>query len=207
MLFIYCDGGFLMRIIWIAALAFCVFLTYHTCSNREISRPPGVLAAEDPVQTPMSSLPEISHGVYRLRPLAGFEIKARVILAKRYWFGRGSDLAPVDLALGWGPMSDQEVLKHFTFSQSDRFYFWRTTTFPVPRETVESHSANMHMIPANAEIESELKGLRPGHIVHVRGYLVEASGPDGGRWISSLSRTDTGRGACEVVFVKSLNVN
>ena len=144
---------------------------------------------------------------FRLRPLAGFEIKARVILTKRYWFGRGSDLAPVDLALGWGPMSDQEVLKHFTFSQSDRFYYWRTKTFPIPRETVESHSANMHMIPANGDIESDLKGLRPGNIVEVRGYLVEARGPDGGRWTSSLSRTDTGRGACEIIFVQSLRVN
>ena len=207
MVFIYYEGDLLMRLLWIALLALCVLLTYHTCSNREISRPPGVLAAEEPVQTPVTDLPEIAYGAYRLRPLAGFDIKARVILAKRYWFGRGSDLAPVDLALGWGPMSDQDVLKQFTFSQSDRFYYWRTDTFPVPRETVESHSANMHMIPANPEIESELKRLRPGHIVQVRGYLVEAHGPDGGRWTSSLSRTDTGRGACEIVFVQSLNIN
>ncbi len=131
-----------MRLLWIALLVFCVLLTYHTCSNREISRPSGVLAAGEPVQTPVSGLSEISRGPYRLKPLAGFEIKARVILAKRYWFGRGSDLAPVDLALGWGPMSDQEVLKHFTFSQSDRFYYWRSKTFPIPRETVVIFQVN-----------------------------------------------------------------
>jgi hypothetical protein len=195
------------RFLWFTLIVLCVLLTYHTCSNREISRPPGVLAAEEPVQTPISDFPEIAYDGYRLKPLAAFEIKARVILAKRYWFGRASDLAPVDLALGWGPMSDQDVLKHLKFSQSDRFYFWRTETFPIPREVIESHSANMHMIPGSPEVEKKLKTLRPGHIVHVRGYLVEARGADGGRWTSSLSRTDKGRGACEIVFVESLDAN
>lgn len=104
-------------------------------------------------------------------------------------------------------MSDHDVLRHFKFSQSDRFYFWRTETFPIPREMIESHSANMHMIPGSPDIEKLLKALRPGNIVHVRGYLVEARGADGGRWTSSRSRTDKGRGACEIVFVESLNVN
>jgi hypothetical protein len=205
--FIEGEGDIMRRFLWVTLIVLFVLMTYHTCSNREISRPPGVLAAGKPVQTPISDMPELAYDNYRLKPLAAFEIKARVILAKRYWFGRGSDLAPVDLALGWGPMSDGDVLAHFKFSQSYRFYFWSTKTFPVPREIIESHSANMHMIPGNSEIEKELKGLRPGHIVQVRGYLVEARGPDGGRWTSSLSRTDTGRGACEIIFVESLNVN
>ena len=195
------------RFLWLTLIIIFVLMTYHTCSNREISRPPGVLAAEEPVQTPISDMAELAYDKYQLKLLAAFEIKARVILAKRYRFGKGSDLAPVDLALGWGPMSDQDVLQHFKFSQSDRFYFWTTETFPVPREIIESHSANMHMIPGSPEIEKELKGLRPGHIVHVRGYLVEAREPDGGRWTSSLSRTDTGRGACEIIFVESLDVS
>lgn len=88
------------RFLWFTLIVLCVLLAYHTCANREISRSPGVLAAEEPVQTPISDLPEIAYDGYRLKPLAAFELKARVILAKRYRFGRGSDLAPVDLALG-----------------------------------------------------------------------------------------------------------
>lgn len=196
-----------MRIVWSLLLLLCVVAAYHSWSHREIGRPPGILAADEPRQGAVSGLPDIQKDGFRITPLATFNIKARVILAKRYWFGQGSDLAPVDLALGWGPMSDSNILKHFEFSQSDRYYYWSTKSFPVPREVIESHSANMHMIPANDEIEDVLKGVRAGNIVHLKGYLVEAYTPKGGRWRSSLSRTDTGRGACEIIWVESIEVN
>ena len=197
----------MVRVAWVLLLACCLVLAYHSWSHREISRPPGILAAEEPVQGAAADLPEVQKEGFRIRPLATFDMKARVILAKRYWFGQGSGLAPVDLALGWGVMSDSNVLRHFTFSQSDRFYYWSTKSFPVTRDVIESHTANMHMIPANDEIESVLKSVRAGNIVRLTGYLVEVYARDGWRWRSSLSRTDTGRGACEIIWVKSIEVD
>jgi hypothetical protein len=41
--------------------------------------------------------------------------------------------------------------------------------------------------------------------VIVRGYLVEARGADGWRWRSSLTREDTGAGACELIWVESVS--
>jgi hypothetical protein len=192
-----------VKYLWLLIILFIV-AAYHTWSDRTISRPPGVLVAVEPVQGAVGDLREIRKKEFSLRPLASFDIRARVILAKRYYFGRAADLAPVDLALGWGPMSDQKNLECFKFSQSDRFYLWSTKSFPVPRGVVESHTANMHMIPRNAEVEELLKSLRPGHVIHLRGYLVEARAPGGWRWRSSLSRTDTGPGACELVLIESL---
>ena len=65
----------------------------------------------------------------------------------------------------------------------------------------------MHMIPANPVVEKRLKSVRPGNIVRVRGCLVEVSAKDGWRWRSSLTRTDTGPGACELIWVESLEVS
>lgn len=104
-------------------------------------------------------------------------------------------------------MSDEAVLKSIKISQSNRFYFWRTDNFIIPREEIQSHSANMHMIPADAAIEKALKSIRPGQLVTIRGNLVEANASDGWKVRSSLSRTDVGAGACEVVLVKSLLTN
>ena len=42
--------------------------------------------------------------------------------------------------------------------------------------------------------------------IHLSGLLVEASGPGTGTWRSSLSRTDTGNGACELVWVEELSL-
>jgi len=192
-----------VKYFWVLIVVFFI-AAYHSWSDRAISRPPGVLVTDEPLQVQLEAQDEIHKQDISLKCLASFELRARVILKKRYYFGRAADLAPVDLVLAWGAMSDENILKHFDFSQSDRFYFWSTKTFPIPREVVESHTANMHMIPWGRNVERSLKSIRPGHVIHLKGYLVEARAPDGWHWRSSLSRTDTGLGACELVLVQSL---
>jgi hypothetical protein len=44
-------------------------------------------------------------------------------------------------------------------------------------------------------------------MVSLSGYLVEINGANNWRWRSSLSRTDTGQGACEVFYVEAVNVH
>jgi hypothetical protein len=59
----------------------------------------------------------------------------------------------------------------------------------------------MHMIPANDGINDALQSIREGDIVEFNGNLVEVTAADGWRWRSSLSRTDDGPHACELMWV------
>ena len=179
---------------------------YQHFSNRPIMHGNGVIAGQQPVQA-ASNQQTFKHNGYTITPLESFTIEARVLAAKDYAFGREADLSPVDLALGWGSMSDEAVLSKINISQSNRFYYWQVDAFPIPRQEIETQSANMHMIPADAQIEKILKSVRPGQVVKLSGYLIEAKADDGWRWKSSLTRSDTGAGACEVIFVKSLSVS
>lgn len=174
--------------------------------HRPIEYPPGVLIPSDPEQTAPADGP-IRYGDFQLMPLAHFAIDARVLHRKVYRWDRQSALVPVDLALGWGPMSDQSVLDRISISQSMRFY-WFEYRLPAPlsQEQIISHSTNLHVIPATPDILTECKSLRVGALVHLSGDLVEATGPQIGKWRSSLSRTDTGNGACELMFVKELSM-
>lgn len=181
------------------------FFLLRSMDARPIERPPGVVAPRIPLQVELSPALGLEKNGIHLTALASFELEARVIL-KHIYHDPGARIAPVDLVLGWGRMSDTAVLRHIRFWQSARFYFWQTSAYPIPREEIERSSANMHMIPANAYIERRLKGLKPGHIVRIRGYLVNAQGPEGFYWNTSLSREDTGEGACELVWVESLSV-
>lgn len=156
----------------------------------------------DPVQAPLAAMPSLYRRGYQITPLQSFSLEARVLGTERYRFDRGAELAPIDLALGWGPMSDQSVLDRIDISQGGRFYFWHVSQFPIPRRDIETHSANMHMIPATPDIERRLDSVRPGQIVMLRGYLVNVQGQDGFAWRSSLTREDTGAGACELVWVE-----
>jgi hypothetical protein len=188
------------------AVIIFAWLVYHHF-DAPITYPPGVLVAEDPVQTPV--LPNdkpFTNGKFLLQPLAHFELQARVLARKIYRYDRQSALVPVDLAVGWGPMSDQSVLDRLTISQSMRFFWYEWTRAPpIPPDQIVSHATNLHLIPASPAIESRSKALRPGELIHLRGLLVEATGPDIGTWRSSLSRTDTGNGACELVWVEELS--
>lgn len=179
---------------------------YHSWESRAVTHGAGEIAPEAPFQRDLGIAETQRIGDYQILPLAKFDIEARVLSTKNYRLGREAELSPIDFTLGWGPMSDESVLNKIDITQSDRFYFWHVDQFPIPREDIETHSANMHMIPADASIERTLKSARVGQVVHIEGYLVEAKADDGWHWKSSLSRNDTGNGACEVVLVKSIFV-
>jgi hypothetical protein len=171
--------------------------------GRPITQPPGVLAPLDPVQTEPDSPAPWTFRDHRITPLARFEIRARVLSTERYRFDRAAQLSPVDFALGWGPMSDSRILDAFTIRQQDRWYFWSSGTMPIPASEVVSHSANMHMIPSNESVARRLLSVKPGQLVELRGQLIRADDKSGWHWVSSLTRTDTGDGSCEVVWVES----
>jgi hypothetical protein len=140
---------------------------------------------------------------YLVSPLADFDITARVLSKERYWIDRGAELAPVDLALGWGPMSDDKVLSKLKISQRNRWFYWKPKgDLPISADMISLNAANMHLIPENDDIESRIKSVNVGHIVKFKGHLVRVNRSDGWHWESSLSRADTGDGACEVIFVK-----
>ena len=189
----------LTRLLLLLALGF--FLGW-LLRDDAIEHGPGVLVAESPRQSDVDNAAAFDHNGYRLSPLAEFSIKARVLGREDYRFDREAELAPMDLALGWGPMSDEAVLKEIDISQSGRWYRWSSKRFPIPRRDIERHSANMHLIPADDWVEDTLAEIREGSLVELNGFLVEATSGDGWRWRSSLSREDTGARSCELVFVE-----
>ena len=170
--------------------------------------PPQVVAGEEPLQSPVPNdatpfRPEAA----TLVPLAGFSVEARVLSREDYRLGREAELSPTDLALGWGRMRDDDVLSRLDISQSGRWYqyAWRGEP-PLPPQEIVRSSANMHMIPANRAVADALHAVHRDDRVRIDGWLVEADAPDGWRWRSSLTREDSGNGACEVVYVCALAV-
>jgi hypothetical protein len=178
------------------------FLIGWLVRDDAIDQPPGVLMPDPPRQSETDRAQAFDHNGYQLRPLADFVVRARVLGREDYRFDREAELAPIDLALGWGPMSDGRVLEDIDITQGERWYRWYAEQLPIPRRDIERHSANMHLIPANERVLDTLDGVVEGSLVELSGFLVEASAADGWRWRSSLSRDDTGARACELVFVE-----
>ncbi len=178
-------------------------------SDRPIHQAPGVLAKAEPTQTLIDRASPLEKNGYTVKPLARYEITARVLSKESYRWDAGAKLVPVDLTMGWGPMSDSAVLSKIEITQGNRWYnsyIANVSEFPVSMEEVNRHVANMHLIAADNTVAKQIRNIRPGKIITMRGYLVEVSGKDGFTWRSSLSREDSGGGACELMWVESFSV-
>ena len=142
---------------------------------------------------------------------AEYEITGRVVDVQKYndveVFGQ---ISPIDIGLAWGVLSKAEVDKKIKwFSAGDRVLrvtvddgTWLNSVGGFTR--IEKCFSNNHLIPSSDEVYDEIKSIRVGNYVRIKGYLVSVTYTRNGmtRYIaSSTSREDEGLGACEVIYV------
>ena len=165
----------------------------------------GIPAAHEPVQTGTNLPPAFKHDDFTITPLANYKVTAVVLGSERYRNDKEAELSPVDLALGWGPMSMSGVINELSISQSGRWYEYRWSNEPpLDPSQIATCSANTHCLPADDNVRNELLAVKRHDLVTLEGYLVEVAGSDGWHWRSSLTRTDTGSHACEVFWITSV---
>jgi hypothetical protein len=142
---------------------------------------------------------------FRIVPRAGYDVSARVGATERYRAGAAGALLPWDFVLAWGAATTEPAWSRISYLQTGRFYNWRTDDSLDP-SYVASHTANTHLIAATSTVAFALAHVRRGDVVRLEGDLVDAEGPDGFGWKTSLARTDTGPGACETLYVRAVTI-
>lgn len=196
-----------MGSIWkpLLAITACCVGVVGILSGRPIERPAGVLVEREPLQTTTNATP-FTFDEFEITPRAAYDIEARVLSVEPYRMDGGAKLSPLDFAVGWGPMSDTAVLEHFRITQGARFFTIYPDEQAIDIRSALLGSANMHLIPASARVRDRLEDVRAGNLVRLRGYLVSVAGPNGYTWNTSLSREDTGAGACELFYVEEADM-
>ncbi|MGF1572288.1 MAG: hypothetical protein ACFCU1_04385 [Sumerlaeia bacterium] len=174
--------------------------------SRSVTLGPGVHVVDEPIQIPLKNERSFEVGAFTIQPVAEFQLEAKVLSRKRYYLDYSAKLSPVDLALGWGSMSDEAVLNDLKISQSDRFYRWYASTLPIPAREITTSSANMHLIPADPDVKKQILRAKEGEVIYLSGKLVNVSDSTGRTWNSSLTREDSGNGACEVIWVEEFRI-
>ena len=179
------------------------------------TRPAG-LAAEGPIDWTAEPLQDDAaagepftlatrKGTVTLHPRARYEAAAVVAGAERYRFDATAFLSPVDLVLTWGELPREPYEGEVSYGQMTRYYFWRTAA-PLDLAYIAEHSANTHLIPANANLRRAVLAVDEGDEVRLRGRLVDAVAENGLTWKTSKTRKDTGPGACELLYVEEVQV-
>lgn len=191
---------------FVAFALFIIILIYFFYPETVVTYPAGVTAPDQPKQTNIIDLREWNLDEFRFKALAEYQIKARVLSRNNFSVGKESEISPLDLALGWGPMSDQNIIDKIDISQSNRWYRWKADVLPISSREVSLNSANVHIIPKDEIIEKKFDRVYEGSLIEMKGYLVEVTTTDGWRWRSSLKRDDTAGGSCELFWVENLEV-
>lgn len=164
------------------------------------------MAPNQPVQQRTYGVKPISYQNYTFTPIARLDIEARILSKKKYYEDQEAEFAPYDLVVGWGPMSDERNLDKILVKQSDRSFFFEMIEPPIPVQKMNKHTANLRLVTSEQATSEEIQDLRVGHVIRVKGFLVNVK--DSGNWSTktSLIRNDIGKEAAEIIWVNELTV-
>lgn len=180
--------------------------TRDSTSSISIEADPVQTADKETILPPM----QIGRNKYFFTVKAGYQISGLLVGKRYYRQGHWGRLSPYDYSLVWGNMPS--YLPHLKFSNAFRFCLYKhKQNVILDNKYIESHVSNNHIIPSNQNIRHALKTVRKGNLVRIDGYLVNVTanvkGKGTSNWNTSTVRTDTGNGACEIVYVAKLQIN
>ncbi len=167
----------------------------------------------DPVQKKINKRPFsffYRNETYDIEPVAEYELWGLVVTKNNInsWADIMHTDASVDIkdiCVIWGENVASSDYHKVKFSSGDF-----TCYFQYPYMTVFDHNkiSNNHLLSDDAVVRHAIRKVKIGDQIHIKGLLVNYSPRSNPDWrrISSTVRTDTGNGACEVLFVKSFEV-
>lgn len=160
---------------------------------------------------PSFTMPEGS----TLYPVAEFEARGRVLNIERFkphqslanWLP-GLRPATHDIGLGFGPMTDTVNVERFRFTHEGASNGLRAL-FARPRdamtqqefEQLARYITNIHLIPATTTVYEQVRRVRIGELVTLRGKLVNVRDAEG-RFASTS--TTAGDRDCEILWLEEV---
>lgn len=172
----------------------------------------------EPEQTSVQQAPfesSVNGVTYNIQPLYTYDLYGLVVSthdSNAWWDYIHRDwndhLNVVDLCVVWGENARRGAYEQMDFSNGQFVCYFNTRSREVYNAFDQTAFSNNHLLTDNAEIASELRQVRAGDQVHFRGYLAEYSHNYGRAFKrgTSISRADTGNGACETVYVEAFEV-
>ena len=151
---------------------------------------------------------------YTLTPRAAYEIAGLVVSQHRgdalFNLYHQADPGNIrDICVVWGETVTNGSYRKVKFSSGEFTcsYSWSGAVTPVFRPEKVS---NNHLIPADRAIARRIGAIRVGDQIRMTGLLVDYTVTKDGQHVfarrTSLTRSDTGNGACEILYVTGLSV-
>ena len=174
----------------------------------------------EPVQSETQALPfTLKHKgkQYSITPKFNYELWGLVVSCHEsadpfdyYHEQWGDDLNVKDLCVVWGQNVKSGVFRKMQFSSGSWTCYPKCSGSDWPQIMNKfryDQLSNNHILAESSSIFDRLRRIRRGDQIYLKGYLAEYS-HSGGKFHrgTSVTRTDTGNGACETIFIKDLKI-
>jgi hypothetical protein len=150
---------------------------------------------------------------YQIEPKAKYEISGLVVshnninsFADIYHDETSVDIK--DICLIWGRNLNNEIFKNVSFWNESVSCHVKYDKLPNSVKFYMTDLSNNHLISSDAKVRQAISNIRVGDQVTLKGKLVnywDSRYPEFVRK-TSLNRKDTAGGACEVMFVESVEI-
>jgi len=196
----------------LVCVAGAVYLSLREVALPDPSRIGSAIRETEPLQEASDGRPfaiVIKGYTYAITPRATYDISGLVVSQHRgdAFFNLGHKVDPgniKDVCVVWGDAVTSGAYRKVTFTSS--FSWSRNFTPPFNPEK----ASNNHLIPATAAIDRQIRAIHVGDQIRLTGFLVDYTVTKDGQEIftrrTSLTRSDTGNGACEILYVTGLSV-
>lgn len=172
----------------------------------------------EPDQRPTDRLPfqtTVGGITYTVRPIFAYDLSGLVVSrhdADTWWDwiheAWNDKLNVTDLCVVWGTNARTGIYREIDFSSGEFQCFAQTGSSAAWAAFDMTSLSNNHLLSDDPAIARVLRDARVGDQIRLRGYLAEYSHDHGFRFVrgTSVTRTDTGNGACETVFVTDAEI-
>jgi len=172
----------------------------------------------EPEQTPVTQPPfdvRVGDVTYSVQPLAEYEIWGLVVSGHdtRSWWNWIHDawndhLNVMDLCVVFAENVTTGAYVGLDYSSGQFVCYVQTNSSEKWQRFSMRALANNHLLADHPAVVRELRNVRVGDQIRIRGWLAEYSHNHGLEFKrgTSLTREDSGNGACETIYVKDIEV-
>lgn len=172
---------------------------------------------QEPLQTPTERAPffvDAGGERYHIKPLFDYVLHGMVVsyhhsddftdLAHERW---ADYLNPKDICVIWGDNVVSGIYDKMQFKNGSWTCYYKTDDRATWSQFRHDKLSNNHLLTDNAAISQALRGAKTGDQIYLKGVLASYKNTRlNSERGSSISRTDTGNGACETIYLDEFQV-
>lgn len=200
----------------IVPIAIVCILGYNFVFGAPVAEPSGLPGNggffQVPVSPPLQYTKNAGPWHFTLTSSHAYTLAGRVVGRHEYPAAMPDGIIPLDLAVVNGDLVRPDILTYFKFTMGARtleYSYDIPTMYGLTEEYIDEHISNNHLVFLDAGLESQVKQVKAGDCIIIKGKLVDIRGSSPGTLYlvnTSTVRNDAFPAGCEIILVEQFTL-